>query len=220
MNNLKKILSLALACMMLLSLLAGCGGQTSGGNEPSDSTGGEQSKGGSSTQGSEITIDGIVQYNGVDTGWYRLHGGSCGYLLADYVSTTPITAETLGITLTDERHTLRTYDDSQRTYIWKATDGNWYDGSGQQYIPISDTDWICKASGSSSNWTLIPDDSSLSDSQVSNTVTVSDEDGLNAQTLYHDSATGNWYNIAGGIYTDNGDGTFTGSDGAIWTVTP
>ena len=56
MNNLKKILSLALACMMLLSLLAGCGGQTSGGNEPSDSTGGEQSKGGSSTQGSEITI--------------------------------------------------------------------------------------------------------------------------------------------------------------------
>ena len=55
MNNLKKILSLALACMMLLSLLAGCGGQTSGGNEPSDSTGGEQSKGGSSTQGSEIT---------------------------------------------------------------------------------------------------------------------------------------------------------------------
>ena len=89
-----------------------------------------------------------------------------------------------------------------------------------QYVPISDTDWICKASGSSSNWTLIPDDSSLSDSQVSNTVTVSDEDGLNAQTLYHDSATGNWYNIAGGIYTDNGDGTFTGSDGAIWTVTP
>lgn len=171
-------------------------------------------------QGSEITIDGIVQYNGVDTGWYRLHGGSCGYLLADYVSTTPITAETLGITLTDERHTLRTYDDSQRTYIWKATDGNWYDGSGQQYVPISDTDWICKASGSSSNWTLIPDDSSLSDSQVSNTVTISDEDGLNAQTLYHDSATGNWYNIAGGIYTDNGDGTFTGSDGAIWTVTP
>ena len=56
MNNLKKILSLALACMMLLSLLAGCGGQTSGGNEPSDSTGGEQSKGGSSTQGSEITL--------------------------------------------------------------------------------------------------------------------------------------------------------------------
>ena len=109
---------------------------------------------------------------------------------------------------------------AQRTYIWKATDGNWYDGSGQQYVPISDTDWICKASGSSSNWTLIPDDSSLSDSQVSNTVTISDEDGLNAQTLYHDSATGNWYNIAGGIYTDNGDGTFTGSDGAIWTVTP
>lgn len=56
MNNLKKILSLALACMMLLSLLAGCGGQTSpvAMNRQTAPVGAIQ--GGSSTQGSEITI--------------------------------------------------------------------------------------------------------------------------------------------------------------------
>lgn len=56
MTNLKKVRCLALACMMLLSLLAGCSGQPNGGNKPSDSAGNEQSNGGSSAQSSEITI--------------------------------------------------------------------------------------------------------------------------------------------------------------------
>lgn len=47
-------------------------------------------------------------------------------------------------------------------------------------------------------------------------VTVTDEDGLNSQTLYQDSSSGSWVNEAGGIYTDNGDGSFTGPDGNLW----
>ena len=47
-------------------------------------------------------------------------------------------------------------------------------------------------------------------------MTVTDEDGLNSQTLYLDSSSGSWFIEAGGIYTDNGDGSFTGPDGNLW----
>ena len=44
---------------------------------------------------------------------------------------------------------------------------------------------------------------------------VVDEEGLNYQTLYQNSA-GEWENNASGAYSDNGDGTFTGPDGTLW----
>lgn len=66
-------------------------------------------------------------------------------------------------------------------------------------------------------WKLLERDGACAAADKSGaSVTVTDEDGLNSQTLYQDSSSGSWVNEAGGIYTDNGDGSFTGPDGNLW----
>ena len=120
-------------------------------------------------------------------------------------------AENLGLTLTDESVTLYSADGSAATYIYKATNGNWYDGSGRNYVCNGNRTW---SGADGSSWSETAPAPAADKSGAS--VTVTDEDGLNSQTLYQDSSSGSWVNEAGGIYTDNGDGSFTGSDGNLW----
>ena len=120
-------------------------------------------------------------------------------------------AENLGLTLTDESVTLYSGDGSAATYIYKATDGNWYDGSGRNYVYNGNGTW---SGADGSTWSETAPASTADKSGAS--VKVTDEDGLNSQTLYQDSGSGSWVNEAGGIYTDNGDGSFTGPDGNLW----
>ena len=116
--------------------------------------------------------------------------------------------------LTDTRITLYALQENGATYVWQAFDGSWYDGDYRQYIPNGDGTFTCSAN--QSQWTqevpLSPAD------YASDSVSLISEDGLNINQLYYDSDAGIWQNIAGGIYTPNGDGTFTGPNGDLWIV--
>lgn len=159
-----------------------------------------------------LEVTGIVKAGGAETGWYQVsYNGTVGYVASEYTSAIPSTAETSGYTLTDEQVTLYTEDGESAAYVYKATNGNWYDGSGRQYQPDESGQWTCLTSGST--WTetapQTPADNAVSQ------VEVTDEEGYNSQTLYLGDA-GVWQNIAGGIYTDGGNGTWIGSDGTVW----
>lgn len=164
--------------------------------------------------GNPVSVTGAIGTSS-QVSWYRVDlDGITGFISAQYVSKAAPTAEQNGITLTDEQLTLYTSDYTGATYINKATDGNWYDGTGRQYVQASGDSWSRVCDGSI--WTDIPQ--AKPDANASRTVTVIDPDGLNEMTLYLDADSGKWHNSAWGIYTDNGNNTFTGPDGTIWTV--
>ena len=159
-----------------------------------------------------VEVTGIEKAGGAETGWYQVnYNGSTGYIASAYVTTVPDTAETLGYTLTDERVTLYQGGGGAAAYVYRATDGNWYDGSGRPYRPDGSGQWTCLTGGSVWTETAPPSPGERAAAQV----LVQDEEGLNSQTLYA-GTDGSWRNGAGGIYSDNGDGTWTGPDGEIW----
>ncbi len=120
-------------------------------------------------------------------------------------------AETRGITLTDEQVTVWAKDGSWANYVYRATDGNWYDGSGRLYYENGGGEWTQAATGEQGS----EDAPETPSENAQASLVVVDEDGLNYQTLYQNSA-GEWENNAAGAYSDNGDGTFTGPDGTLW----
>lgn len=120
-------------------------------------------------------------------------------------------AETREITLTDEQVTVWAKDGSWANYVYRATDGNWYDGSGRLYYENGGGEWTQAATGEQGS----EDAPETPSENAQASLVVVDEDGLNYQTLYQNSA-GEWENNASGAYSDNGDGTFTGPDGTLW----
>ena len=120
-------------------------------------------------------------------------------------------AETRGITLTDEQKTVWATDGSWANYIYRATDGNWYDGSGRLYYENGGGSWTQASSGEAAT----EDAPETPSEEAISSVNVTDDSGYNSQTLY-ESGSGEWMNNASGVYTDNGDGTFTGPDGTLW----
>ena len=120
-------------------------------------------------------------------------------------------AETRGITLTDEQVTVWAKDGSWANYVYRATDGNWYDGSGRLYYENGGGEWTQAATGEQG----AEDAPETPSENAQASLVVVDEEGLNYQTLYQNSA-GEWENNASGAYSDNGDGTFTGPDGTLW----
>lgn len=130
---------------------------------------------------------------------------------ADDTADTSQMEEPQNPTLTDERVTVYGNGGNSATYVYRATDGNWYDGGWQQYYGNGGGEWV--EAGTGSVWTEQgppnPSDSAQAEASVT------DESGLNSQSLYL-GADGVWQNGARGVYTDNGDGTYTGPDGAIW----
>lgn len=120
-------------------------------------------------------------------------------------------AETRGITLTGEQVTVWAKDGSWANYVYRATDGNWYDGSGRLYYENGGGEWTQAATGEQGS----EDAPETPSENAQASLVVVDEDGLNYQTLYQNSV-GEWENNASGAYSDNGDGTFTGPDGTLW----
>lgn len=159
-----------------------------------------------------VEVTGIKKAGGTETGWYQInYNGTVGYVASEYLSAEPSTAETLGHTLTEEQNTLYTADGESAAYINQAADGNWYDGSGRQYTENEDGQWISQITGEV--WSDASPDTPA-DHAVSQR-SVIDAEGYNQQTLY-EQADSSWQNIAGGVYTANGDGTWTGPDGTVW----
>ena len=117
--------------------------------------------------------------------------------------------------LTDPHITLYALQDIGANYVWQSSDGIWYDGDYRIYIPNGDGTFT--KADDQSQWTSEAPPSPADHASAS--VSLVSEDGLNVNQLYYDSDTGIWQNIAGGIYTSNGDGTFTGPNGDLWIVT-
>ena len=113
--------------------------------------------------------------------------------------------------LTGEMTTVYGVDTTGAAYIYAAEDGNWYDGAGDQYYAVGGGEWIETQTGLT--WTdeapPSPADSAVDEANIH------DEEKLNYGTLYL-GEDGVWRNGANGIYSDNGDGTWTGPDGMIW----
>lgn len=125
-----------------------------------------------------------------------------------------VTAETFepqNPTLTNESVTIYGNGGNSAVYVYKGTDGNWYDGGYQQFYENGGREWV--QSGTGSIWTEDAPPSPSENAQSEAYIT--DEGGYNSQTLYL-GEDGVWQNIAGGVYTNNGDGTWTGPDGNIW----
>lgn len=97
-------------------------------------------------------------------------------------------------------------------YIYESGDGTWKDGSGRTYTYHGNGQWVSDRDGSS--WTEEGPPNPADQAVVS--VTVYDSGQLNRQILYQDPD-GAWQNQAGGLYTANEDGSFTGPDGTLWT---
>ena len=159
-----------------------------------------------------VSVTGYVESGKDGNSWYQIdYEGEPGYVAEEFLSDSPSTAELKGIELTDECVTIYRTDGSAAAYVYKSTDGNWYDGSGRPYEPDGDGMWTLTTDGSS--WT-----EQAPESPADNAVdeaSVQDADGLNSDTLYL-GEDGVWRNEANGIYTDNGDGTWTGPDGESW----
>ena len=108
--------------------------------------------------GTEVEVNGSVQENGVDIGWYRInYNGKTAYVASMYIGKTKPTAESMGLKLTTESFTLYTEDKSQSIQVYKATDGNWYDTDGRRYQPSRSGKWTCEAS-TTIWWDAFPDD--------------------------------------------------------------
>ena len=120
-------------------------------------------------------------------------------------------AQTRGITLTDDQKTVWATDGSWANYIYRATDGKWYDGSGRLYYENGGGSWTLASSGEAAT----EDAPATPSEEAISSVNVTDDFGYNSQTLY-ETGSGEWMNNASGVYTDNGDGTFTGPDGTLW----
>lgn len=116
-----------------------------------------------------------------------------------------------GGVLTSGQITLYTDNGTAATYVNIAADGNWYDGSGRQYQANGDGSWTALYNGKI--WTETAPESPADHAVAQQMVT--DGEGLNSQTLYQQPDS-SWLNGAGGIYTANGNGIWTGPDGTLW----
>lgn len=102
--------------------------------------------------------------------------------------------------------------DPYAAYVYRYSDGRWYNGFQKEYVPIGNGQWKRVEDGSI--WQDTPIQQAPENAQES--VYVRDESGYNTNVLYQNEENGVWINIAGGIYTPNGDGTYTGPDGTLW----
>lgn len=95
-----------------------------------------------------VEVTGIAE-SGDSGEWYRIrYGSGTGYVSADYISETPSTAETMGVEMTDEMVTVYKTDGNGAAYIYKSTDGYWYDGSGRRYAQEEGGTWELLSNGS------------------------------------------------------------------------
>ena len=108
--------------------------------------------------------------------------------------------------------TLYRIEGNGANYIYESGDGTWKDGSGRTYTYHGNGQWASDRDRSS--WTEEGPPNPADQAVAS--VTVYDSGQLNRQVLYQ-GPDGSWQYQAGGLYTANEDGSFTGPDGTLWT---
>lgn len=97
--------------------------------------------------------------------------------------------------------------------IYKAEDGNWYDDFGRCYIYEGEGYWLNVADDTIwADWETL---TAPANQNAVAEVNIASEDGLEFDTIYLNPY-GVWKSMDGGIFTDNGDNTFTRLDGTIW----
>ena len=120
-------------------------------------------------------------------------------------------AETRGITLTDEQVTVWAKDGSWANYVYRATDGNWYDGSGRLYYENGGGEWTQAATGEQGS----EDAPETPSENAQASLVVVDEEGLNYQTLIRTVPENGKIMLLVRIRIMETE-TFTGPDGTLW----
>ncbi|MBO7709842.1 MAG: SH3 domain-containing protein [Lachnospiraceae bacterium] len=99
---------------------------------------------GSLVYGQSVQVTGSVLQNGAEIGWYQVSfGGGTGYVSSAYLSDSAPAAKeekktVQGLSFTGTATTVYAMSGTAVT-IYKATDGNWYDGNGTKFTWLSQT---------------------------------------------------------------------------------
>ena len=181
-------------------------------------------------KGQSVQVTGIVQKNGEDFGWVQIafNGGS-GYVSSAYLSdqapassdsekkTEKSSTDQSGqISFTGTATTVYAMDGTPVT-IYKATNGNWYSGSGSLFTWLTETQLT--NDGGDSFTTNVPVSSTNDSLTPVGSITVYWTNG-NAETLTQYSD-GNYYSDGWVQYFDAGGGAFAGADGTtLYTTQP
>lgn len=117
------------------------------------------------------------------------------------------------IELTGEQKTLYSEDEEAYSgvFVYRGTDGYWYDGEYWKYSDLGGGRWLCNTDGSSytdQEPAFSPD---LSHSQA----TITDESGQNQKTIYL-TADSRWRTENGEYWEALGYGDFSGPNGEVW----
>lgn len=172
---------------------------------------------GALTYGAAVRVTAIVQRDGADIGWYQIsYNSGQGYVSAEFLSDTmPSGSEAAtsqannSVIFTGEARTLYEIDGHAVT-VYKAADGNWYDGEGHMYTQTTDYDYVAD---NGAPLTVNPPQTSETNVPLADGFTAFYQNG-NATHLipYSD---GYYYSSEWIRYSDNGDGSYYGADGTI-----
>lgn len=175
--------------------------------------------------GSSVHVTGVIQKNGQDFGWYQVdYNGGTGYVSSAYLSDTapaakPQTSKTgsasnSSLTFTGVATTVYAMSGTAVT-IYKATDGNWYDGNGTKFTWLTDSKLTNEGGDSFTTYNT----TSGGTVPTGSSITVYWTNG-NAETLTQYSD-GNYYSSSGVMYFDAGGGAYAGADGTtLYTQQP
>ena len=168
--------------------------------------------------GAAVKVTGVIQKDGKDFGWYQVsYNGTSGYVSSAYLSETA-PAEKKGAngqTFTGTAATVYAMDGTAVT-IYKANDGNWYDGNGVKFMWLNDN--MLSNEGGEAFTANKPATSSGNITPV-NSFTVYWLNG-NADTLTEYSD-GSLYSSGWVRYEDAGGGAYAGADGTtLYTYMP
>ena len=165
--------------------------------------------------GQSVKVTGVVQQNGADMGWVQVsYNGGTGYVSSAYLSdSAPAPKEdkkaVAGLTFTGTATTVYAMDGTAVT-IYKATDGNWYNGNGVLFTWLTENK-LTNAGGDSftANKPVSTENSGVY--ATGNPFTVYWLNG-NGETLtpYSD---GNYYSSSWVQYWPTGGGAYAGADG-------
>ena len=72
--------------------------------------------------------------------------------------------------MTEEQYTLWTEDYGSANYVYHATDGNWYDGSGREYEKTESGSWESQGKTWTEETPQAPEDTAVDEVQVADSL--------------------------------------------------